>query len=120
MARRFGLLLIPPAVAAAIGAAVADGLGYAATQGVGYALLGLGAILAFTMATAGDESISGWEMRMEGREPQGRRGRRWVEQAWGTGTFDPRSLAQHHPSIDRWLVVGIAYAALGIAILVLF
>ena len=58
-------------------------------------------------------------MRMEGRDPQGLRRQRWVENVWSTGLDDPRGMAHHDRSIDQLLVAGIAYAALGIAIIVL-
>ncbi len=117
--RRLAWLLIPPILVAAVAAPVATRFGYPATRGVGVALVGIGLLMAFTMAVAGDEAISGWEMRMDGREPQGLRGNRWVEQAWATGVSDPRSLPQHDPTIDRWLMAGIIYIALGLAILFL-
>lgn len=120
MARKLAVLLLPPVVLAALGAVAAVRLGYTATQGAGYTLVGVGAAVALAMGSAGSDAISGWEMRMDGREPQGRRGRRWAEQAWATGAEDPRSLPQYDSSIDRWLVAGIAYAGLGIAILLLF
>jgi hypothetical protein len=120
VARRLAWLLIPPTVVAAITTPVAVRLGYPASRGVGVALIGVGLIVAFTMAVAGDEAISGWEMRMDGREPRGLRGTRWVEQAWATGVSDPRSLPQHDSSIDRWLMAGLTYIALGLVILFLF
>ena len=59
MMRRLALIFLPPIGIAAIGAAVATWLGRTAMQGAGVALLAVGVLVAYTMAQAGDSSITG-------------------------------------------------------------